>query len=46
MPSKELEHDTFLYNKDGATLFKAGEKVPSGFVDSPAKVQAASRKSK
>ena len=28
----------FMYNKDGAKIFKEGEKIPAGYVDSPAKV--------
>lgn len=31
-------HDMWMFNKDGGTLFKAGEEIPAGYVDSPAKV--------
>ena len=32
---KVLENDCWMYNKDGARLFKAGEVVPSGYKDKP-----------
>lgn len=38
MAATELTEDCWLYSKDGARLFKAGEIVPDGFYDSPASV--------
>jgi hypothetical protein len=31
--------DTFMYNVDGVKLFKEGEEVPKGYVDTPEKVK-------
>ena len=44
LPSEEkpelvkAAHDVWLYSADGPRLFKAGEEIPSGYSDSPAKV--------
>ena len=32
-----LEHDKWLYNKEGAKLFKEGDEVPEGYKDTPVK---------
>lgn len=34
----KAEFDTWMYSKDGAKLFEAGEPIPAEYVDSPAKV--------
>lgn len=37
--SKKAEEDCWMYNKDGAKLFKSGETIPAGYVDTPAKLK-------
>lgn len=34
----EAPADTWMYSSDGPRLFKKGEDIPAGYVDSPAKV--------
>lgn len=37
-PERKASVDTWMYGPEGARLFKAGEIIPSGYCDSPAKV--------
>lgn len=39
-PDNKAKTDVWMYRAEGPRLFKAGETIPDGYVDSPAKVDA------
>lgn len=35
----KAKSDVFMYSADGQRLFKEGDEIPKGYVDSPAKIK-------